>query len=267
MTRVQSMAMMVLLCVLSADVVDATSEVTSISDFILTEAEQERILDLFQATREKISPDGTLELTYDFETEDRSLGDDWFPSPAVRSAQVRWSRNHEGFSEGVSGGVIISDSGQWFHDAVWQPDVRVDATYVSFLGGSRGDMVSAVFAWGKSLRQRVGSNLGTQLVRISGTKAVGGMGKAPVICYEEHTKFGFELKNGSFSSLLNGYAKHQSDSKKLLKNLDTGQVGFIWRGTINGIVPKLKITGKIDIAWAAQQIPSLQKRIEAHQKK
>ncbi len=267
MTRVQSMAMMVLLCVLSADVVTATPEITNLSDFTLTEAEQERVLDLFQATTEKISPDGTLELTYDFEEEDRSLGDDWFPSPAVRSATVRWSRYHEGISEGVSGGIIISDSGQWFHDAVWQPDVRVDATYVSFLGGSRGDMVSAVFAWGKKLRQRVGSNLGTQLVRISGTKAVGGMGKAPLICYDEHTKFGFELKDGRFSSMLNGYAKHQSDSKKLLKNLEAGQVGFIWRGTINGIVPKLKITGKIDFAWAAQQIPSLKKRIEALQKK
>lgn len=267
MTRTQTLAMTVLLCVLSADVVDATSEVAVPADFILTEAEQERILDLFQATEEKVSPDGTVELTYDFENEDRSLGDDWFPSPSERGAIVRWSRNYEGISEGVSGGIIISDSGQWFHEAVWQPDVRVEATYVSFLGGSRGDMVAAVFAWGKKLRQRVGSNLGSQLVRISGTKAVGGSGKAPVICYEEHKKFGFELKDGLFSSLLNGRAKHQSDSKKLLKNLAAGQVGFVWRGTINGILPKLKITGKIDLTWAAEQIPSIRERIEANQAK
>jgi len=237
---------------------------TAVSSFQLTEEEQERVLDLFQATDEKISKDGVLELVYNFESEHQSLGDDWFPPPGNRGQKVRWSRDWEGNCEGVNGGVIVSDSGQWFHSGVWQPDVRMELTYVSFLGGRRGDMVAAVFAWSKKLRQRVGSNLGRQLVRISGTKATGGVGPAPVIVYEDHHKFGFELKDGSFSTLINGNVKQQTDNKKVLKNLGPGQVGLVWRGTISGIVPELKIRGKIDLDWAADQIPPLRKRLDQH---
>jgi len=257
-----------LLCVLHAPALaealaDPPTE-TAVPSFQLTEAEQERILDLFQATGEKITPDGVLELVYNFESEQQSLGDDWFPPPALRGQRVRWSRDWEGNCEGVSGGVIISDTGQWFHSAVWQPDVRMELTYVSFLGGRRGDMVAAVFAWSKKLRQRVGSNLGRQLVRISGTKATGGVGPAPVIVYEDRNKFGFELKDGIFSALLNGRPKLETDNKKVLRKLGPGQVGLIWRGTISGIVPELKIRGKIDLDWAADQIPPLRERLDQH---
>jgi hypothetical protein len=262
MTILLQIPTLVLLCALQGADGSGKPEIPA---FQLNAAEQERILDLFQATEEKISADGTVELTYDFEREDRSLGDDWFPSPGSEiSGKVRWRRDWEGHSRGVSGGVIIADEGQWFHAAVWQPDVRMELTYVSFLGGRRGDMVAAVFAWSKRLRQRVGSNLGTQLVRIAGTRAVGGVGKAPTIAYEEHHKFGFELKEGRFSSLLNGRAKEQTDSKKILKKLGRGQVGLVWRGTISGIVPQVKIRGKLDLDWAADQIAPLRERLDQH---
>ena len=232
--------------------------------FQLTEEEQERILDLFQASGETISKDGVLELIYDFESEERSLGDDWFPPPADRGQKVRWSRDWEGLCEGVSGGVIVADTGQWFHSAVWQPNVRMELTYVSFVGGRRGGMVAAVYAWSKKLRQRVGSNLGTQLLKISGTKATGGLCKAPDIVYEDPNKFGFELKDGNFRTLLNGRPKLETDNKKVLKKLGPGQVGLVWRGTISGIVPELKIRGKIDLDWAADQIRPLRERLDQH---
>lgn len=268
MTDLIKIPTIVLLCALQAPVMagalaDPAKETTP-SAFQLTDKEQERILDLFQATDEIISKDGVLELTYDFESEQKSLGDDFFPLPADRGQKVRWSRDWEGLCEGVSGGVIISDTGQWFHSAVWQPDVEMQLTYVSFVGGRRGGMVAAVYAWSKKLRQRVGSNLGTQLLKISGTKATGGLGKAPDIVYEDHHKFGFELKDGNFRTLLNGRPKLETDNKKVLKKLGPGQVGLIWRGTISGIVPELKIRGKIDLDWAADQIPPLRERLDGH---
>jgi hypothetical protein len=90
------------------------------------------------------------------------------------------------------------------------------------------------------------------------------VGKAPTIAYEEHHKFGFELKEGRFSSLLNGRAKEQTDSKKILKKLGSGQVGLVWRGTISGIVPQMKIRGKLDLDWAADQIAPLRERLDQH---
>ncbi|MEC9477526.1 MAG: hypothetical protein VX764_10850 [Planctomycetota bacterium] len=264
MTKLIKLTTMVLLCAFQAPVMAGAVDRTSSAAFQLTEEEQERVLDLFQATDEIITSDGHLQLTYDFESEEKSLGDDFFPLPADRGQKVRWSRDWEGLCEGVSGGIIIADTGQWFHRAVWQPDVQMELTYVSFVGGRRGGMVAAVYAWSKKLRQRVGSNLGTQLLKITGTKATGGLGKAPDIVYEDHHKFGFELKDGNFRTLLNGRPKLETDNKKVLKKLGPGQVGLVWRGTISGVVPELKIRGKIDLDWAADQIPPLRQRLDAH---
>ncbi|NRA75671.1 MAG: hypothetical protein HRU16_06980, partial [Planctomycetes bacterium] len=94
--------------------------------------------------------------------------------------------------------------------------------------------------------------------------ATGGVGPAPVIVYEDPNKFGFELKDGNFCALLNGRPKLETDNKKVLRKLGPGQVGLIWRGTISGIVPKLKIRGKIDLDWAADQIPALRERLDQH---
>ncbi|HIN80044.1 MAG TPA: hypothetical protein EYN00_03105, partial [Planctomycetes bacterium] len=125
--------------------------------FLLTNDERAAILDLFNATEETVSKEGVVELVYNFETEERTLSDDWIPPLTRKNRAVRWSRDWEGSAEGLAGGILIADSGQWFHSAVWQPEVEIEATYVSFCGGSRGDMVVAVYAWTKGLKRRVGS--------------------------------------------------------------------------------------------------------------
>ena len=235
------------------------------STFLLNEAEQERILDLFEATDEQISADGTVQLVYDFESEERSLAADWFPTPQESLAgKIRWSRDWEGRCRGATGGILIADEGQWFHSAVWQPDVRMELTYISFVGGRSGDLVAAVFAWSKKLRKRIGSNLGTQLVRVSGTRPKSKMGEPPVIAFEEPHRFGLQLKDGLFTTLIDGQPREQADSTKSLKKLDRGQVGLVWSGTVSGIIPEMKINGKIDLDWAADQIPQLRERLDQH---
>jgi len=110
--------------------------------FVLLEEERSRILDLFQATGEKISPNGTLELIYDFTSKNEILGEDWSPiptNPFGRIGQpVRWTRGGEGGVVGVAGGIYMADKGQWFHRAVWKPQVKVESTFYSFCGGSVG---------------------------------------------------------------------------------------------------------------------------------
>ncbi|MGE4618689.1 MAG: hypothetical protein AAEJ04_02655 [Planctomycetota bacterium] len=239
--------------------------------FVLEETERSRILDLFQATSEKISPEGILELTYNFSSDEEVLGEDWMPIPTNQYGRigqpVRWLRGSEGGTVGVSKGIFFADKGQWFHRAVWQPHVKLETTYHSFCGGSNGDMFAAVFGWTKGLRRRVGSNLGAQLVKISGFKASGGIGKAPRIIFREPIPFGFEIKDGTFHAHKNGRTVEQTSSSKFVKKLDSGQVGFVWSGNVRGCIGNLTLRGKIDLDWAAKSIPALKKRLAEHRKK
>ena len=237
--------------------------------FVLLDEERSGILDLFQATGETISPNGTLELIYNFASKNEQLGEDWAPiptNPFGRIGQsVRWTRGGEGAMVGVSGGIYIADKGQWFHRAVWKPQVKVESTYYSFCGGSAGDMFAATYAWTKGLRRRVGSNLGSQVMRISGVKPAGGIGKPSEIIFREPVHFGFELKDGQFSAQRGGRTLEQSSSSKFLKKLDSGQVGFVWSGNIRCCITKVTLRGQLDLDWAAKSIPSLKTRLKEHE--
>ncbi len=239
--------------------------------FKLNEEERSRILDLFQASNEAITPHGELTLTYDFASKEETLGEDWAPIPTNPFGKigkaVRWTRGGEAGVVGVKGGIYLADKGQWFHRGVWQPQVKMSADYYSFCGGSVGDMFCSVFAWTKGLRRRVGSNLGSQMMRISGVKPAGGIGKAPEIIFREPIHFGFDLRDGNFAAQRSGRTLQQSSSSKFLKKLDSGQVGFVWNGNIRGCVPKVTISGKLDLEWAAKSIPALEKRLAEYNKK
>ena len=239
--------------------------------FVLLAEERSRILDMFQATSKSISPQGTLELIYNFASKDEGLGEDWSPIPTGQYGRigqpVRWTRGAEGGVVGVSGGIYFADKGQWIHSAVWQQEVKMDATYYSFCGGSVGDMFAAVYGWTKGLRRRVGSNLGSQVLRIAGIKPAGGIGKPPEIIFREPVQFGFDLKGGTFNAHRGGRTVEQTGSNKFLKKLDSGQVGFVWNGNIRCCITKVKLRGKIDMDWAAKSIPALKKRLAEYRKK
>ncbi|MEC9476279.1 MAG: hypothetical protein VX764_04500 [Planctomycetota bacterium] len=264
--------LVVLLTPLAADTpTDKSVDDAAPAPFVLQQEERSRILDLFQASSEAISPDGVLQLTYDFTSNDEVLGEDWIPiptNPYGRIGQpVRWIRGSEGGVVGVSRGIFFADKGQWFHRALWRPQVKLETTYYSFCGGSNGDMFAAVYGWTKGLRRRVGSNLGAQLLKISGVKATGGLGKAPVIIFKEPVPFGFDLKDGTFHAQHAGRTTQQSDSSKFVKKLDSGQVGFVWNGNIRGCIGKLTLRGQLDLDWAAKSIPALKKRLAEYNKK
>jgi hypothetical protein len=252
----------------AATPVDDPADDAKPAPFVLQSEERSRILDLFQATSESISPQGVLKLTYNFSANNEVLGEDWMPIPTNQYGRigqpVRWIRGGESGVVGLTGGIFFADKGQWFHRAVWQPQVKLETTYYSFCGGSNGDLFAAVYGWTKGLRRRVGSNLGTQLVKISGIKASGGLGKAPEIIFKQPVPFGFDLKDGTFHAQHGGRTTQQSDSSKFVKKLDSGQVGFVWSGNVRGCIAKLTLRGKIDLDWAAKSIPALKKRLAEH---
>jgi len=266
-----SLLLLLAIPLVAATPVDDPADDAKPAPFVLQSGERNAILDLFQATSESISPQGVLKLTYNFSSNNEVLGEDWMPIPTNQYGRigqpVRWTRGSESGVVGVTGGIFFADKGQWFHRAVWQPQVKLDTTYYSFCGGSNGDLFAAVYGWTKGLRRRVGSNLGAQLVKISGVKASGGLGKAPVIIFKQPVPFGFDLKDGTFHAQHGGRTTQQSDSSKFVKKLDSGQVGFVWSGNVRGCIGKLTLRGKIDLDWAAKSIPTLKKRLAEHRKK
>src|ERR1041385_7111089 len=90
--------------------------------------EQEvRVLDLFHAS-EKSFEDGKIVLTYDFESRDDGLLDDWSPRLAEARPRIHWSTSGESWviehessygsvkeDRGESEGLVLSDKGQWVH--------------------------------------------------------------------------------------------------------------------------------------------------------
>ncbi|OUW42261.1 hypothetical protein CBD41_09290 [bacterium TMED181] len=259
-----------LLCLLSPNLFGQEGEKTAVKPFELTAEEQSQILDLFNASSEKVSPAGVLEVSYDFTKDDESLGDDWMPVPSSVFGKVgqsvRWSRAGEASRVGFGNAIYFADKGQWFHQAVFEPDVRLEMEARSLVGGQRKDFFCAVFAWGKKLSRRVGSNLGSQLMRISGIKSAGAVGPAPGIIFQEPKKFGYEIKDGTYQVLSSGRSVTETKSSKFLKSLASGQVGCVWSGKISMCVGSISIRGKLDLDWVGRKIPSVKERLEEYRK-
>ena len=256
--------------VISPTLLFGQDDKTEVKKFLLTSEEQESVLDLFHTTTEKISPEGVLEVSYDFTKDDESLGDDWAPVPTSVFGNVgktvRWSRAAEASRVGFGDAIYFADKGQWFHRAVFEPNVSMDIHARSLVGGQRKDFFCAVFGWSKNLSRRVGSNLGNQIMRISGVKSAGAVGPAPQIVFREPHKFGYQLETGKFQMIRNGRSVSETESSKFLKGLGSGQVGCVWSGKVSMCVGEISIRGQLDFDWVGKRIPEIGKRWKAHQK-
>ena len=112
----------------------------------------------------------------------------------------------------------------------------------------------------------LGSNLGSQLMRISGIKAAGAVGPPPPIVFQEPHKFGYQIKDGKFEVLSSGRAVTETESSKFLKNLGSGQIGCVWSGKISMCVGSVSIRGKLDLDWVGRKIPSVAERLKEYRK-
>ena len=226
---------------------------------VLTAEEQAQVLALFQTDRKSIDASGELTLNYNLERGSIDLALDFNPPLSRRNPAVRWARGYEGSAEGISGGIIIADRGEWFHKARWAENVRFQVEFMTFSGTRKKDLVAAVYGWSKGLRKRFGTHLGGQLVSVRGTRAASRQGKTALLDYNERMKFGFELDDESFRSLRSiGFGPEMKRSK--LK-LEPGRVGLVWSGAISGALTRVELKGKLDPVWLAEQIPSIGERI------
>ena len=122
--------------------------------------------ELFSASKVEILEDGRVRLTYDFETKEDELLQDWTPDISTTRNRIRWSRGYEGTFSTVEDGLVIADEGIFLHKGFWKDNVKVEVSYLSMANTGKNDLIAAVFAYDKG-RRVVGSNMGSQCVRLS----------------------------------------------------------------------------------------------------
>ncbi len=220
-----------------------------------TEAEQEKIRALFNATSANFDEDGRLSLTYDFQSMEDTLPGDWTPEMSTTKGKIRWARGIEGTRTTVEHGIVIADAASWFHKARWT-ELRLEVVYLSMSGTRKGDLLAAAFLFHKQKRT-VGSNMGQQCVTIQNGKIAGTPNpkEPPGVVAEGKYTFGFELKDGVFHAQRDGKSKASSEGDaKFLRDLSPGHGGLVWNGTIQGFVFRVTLEGNLDPTWVTAEL-------------
>ena len=221
---------------------------------------REAIAGLFSATSvEWNSETGEIVLTYKFQDADHGMALDWFPSIEKFKKRVKWSRGWEGGTRSYYGDtIVVAEYGTWLHKAEWtnvEMDIEVHLLTEIM---KKGDLLAAVYAWNKG-NKMVGSNIGEQLVRLSGGQRHTGnpMPRAfPLMHADERRTFGFKLKDGVLAATQGGREGVSTrENPKFLKKLKPGHAGFSWKGTyMKAAVIQTVIKGTLDPEWVEKQL-------------
>ena len=217
----------------------------------------QRILDLFTASRKSFTKDGRLRLEYDFETKQQDLVEDWKPEMKPQVQRLRWSRGSEGTPSTVEDGIVIGDYGEWIHEAVFLADgleVTVDQMNVSpFKSGS----IQAVVLYNEKKKLSLGVNAGAQAVVLKGSK----FAKPPIPRNErtvtscQRFKAGLRMRGTTLECVYEG--RKQSDTADNLKftdGFDRGRVGLAWSGSIQCWIFNVTMEGRLDPEWTARAL-------------
>lgn len=211
----------------------------------------------FCATSFKVNEeDATVTVTYDFSTKDATLLTVFNPPMEKTKNRIRWSRGYEGTWSTVEDGLVIADHGVWLHDAFWR-DVTIEVDYLSMSAIKKGDVLAPVFLPKKG-KKLYGANLGRQCVKLKPNVKLAARPiprQFPTAAVHNRLQFGLKVQKQVVTALNNGRATADSSKDpKFLKKASAGQVGLAWRGTVNGFVFKITMTGKLDPEWVKQQV-------------
>lgn len=213
-----------------------------------TADEKKAILDLFEATKEQFVKGDVVRLEYEFEQQDDVILDDWKPA-MDQVKNMRWSTDHDDEE-----GLMLSATGTFLHKARWQGElkVRVKATCYSQLD-KPGDYFAACILDEKG-KKAMGSNMGDQLIQLTGTRITGVQPKKfPVGKAYDPFDFGFQVADGKLSVAKKDRIRKISQETK---KLDDVHVGLRWKGRSQVKVNLLSIVmeGTLSDEWLLEKL-------------
>ena len=237
----------------SGDAGEDEAEVTEYSGEQLAQIRKHFV----EAASPQVDASGKLSLTYDFESVDHSLSDDWM-DPERTKGKVSWTRGDQGSAEGARG-IVLADRGRWFHNTSWDKVVNFKVEFVAVVSGSKNVLLAAVYTCNKG-KVTIGNNGGAQLVKLVGFKKATQIGEFIPLVYSKRFKFGFNLKEGELQGTKGAAVGVSTDSKKFLKKITPGHVGLVWSGNISVYVTKVEIEGMLHREWVEKTILKMKKR-------
>jgi hypothetical protein len=225
---------------------------------------EKKVLALFRATKARFEK-GRLVLTYNFETKDYDLVQDWSPRPEETKKRIRWSgkegplkdaKDKDGYKIRVyDPGIVIADYGQWTHKGVFLPDVEVEVTLYSMAQPRAGTILAVTFGDEKKKRA-LGVNGGYQAVCVGGARPA--HLKPPIppaerpLTRELRQTIGFHYNGKVLESYKDGKkTSDTSGSPKFTEGFGAGQVGLAWNGQVVCFIHQITIKGKLDSDWVS----------------
>ena len=219
--------------------------------------QREAIKQLFSASKIEFLKDGRIRIIYQYgrdyradrdedvgrAEEDESLLQDWSPPMESTKNRMRWVGRHEDDRDGA---IMIAEHGSWLHKAVWKDELKMSFEMVCYSQMKRPDyLVAGIFD--TKGKRGIGSNLGKQVLTLSGLKAgkPAPKGYDPPSATREYT-YGFHLKANEFSLTRNG---KDIDITRSAKKYKTFRAGLRWKGRIQACIHKIILEGTLDDKW------------------
>jgi hypothetical protein len=224
---------------------------------------EKKVLALFNASEARFEK-GVLILTYDFETKNYDLVQDWLPLMEETKKRIRWSGKEGPTRDGTDKdgykirvyvpGVIIADYGQWTHRGVFLPDVEVEVTLYSMAQPRAGTIVAATF--GSEKKRAVGVSNGYQAVCLTGARPAHQKPPVPTkdrpLARDLRQTIGFRYNGKMLETYKDGKKTGDSSTApKFTEGIGSGRVGLAWNGQVQCFVHIITIKGKLDPDWVA----------------
>ena len=210
-------------------------------------ARQKSIAQQFNATSIEFTSEDHIVLEYDFTSEDEQLLEDFTPDIRQTKRRIRWATEDEG--------LMIAMGGNFVHKAPFSNTLSIQVIGESCAMMKDGSF-RVVGLFDKKGRKMIGSNVGKQLVTLSGAKIRRAIPKESATTrVGEDLDFGFTLDKGVAAVLRSGKRRlDSSELPKFTRGFEKGRLGISWSGRTQMLVRTIRIEGILDPKWLKEKV-------------
>lgn len=228
---------------------------TDVADSVTAEVKK-YVKETLQPTTLEFRDDGSVVMTFDF-SEKKDCHSEIFNVPVGTRMQdaFRWTTRDEEWVIGGQVGLRVSNRGLALLNCWFQEPIEAEMEFSQYINHDSRHVAAVVFVDDKG--QGYGSNYGTQCVALRRGRIAKASGKPKPVGFDVVAKIKLGIKEGFVETCRDG--RESSKIKCSRKSLPSGKIGFLWGGSLSGIVRKVAITGKIDCEKTAAEMKKLKK--------